>query len=49
MSDIERIARLKMSLQEIEPVIWRQVEMLIDPDHAGVDPARDIQSALGVG
>src|SRR5260221_9903155 len=26
--------------------VWRHVEMFVDPDHAGVDPARDIESAL---
>lgn len=45
MSDIERIARLKMSLQEIEPVIWRQVEVPVTSSLKAVHDV--IQAALG--
>ena len=45
MSDIERIARLKMSLQEIEPVIWRQVEMPVTSSLKAVHDV--IQAAFG--
>jgi hypothetical protein len=45
MSDIERIARLKISLEEIEPVIWRQVELPVTSSLKAVHDV--IQAAFG--